>query len=161
MLHRLFACPKIFFCFVFPLFAGWIPDIYDLVKLCFFQAVLGSIIMVSLKGIFMQFQDFVCYSKRSFSEAFIWMATFLSTVFLDVDLGLLVGLSVSLMFLVAWGYFPRIELVGKTEYDDLFLQGDKFQKVTIHSKNLISCYCNYRSFRLWFAPHSIAINCKC
>jgi MFS superfamily sulfate permease-like transporter len=59
------------------------------------------------------------------------MATFLSTVFLDVDLGLLVGLTVSLMFLVAWGYFPRIELVGKTEYSDLFLQGDKFQQVFV------------------------------
>ena len=44
--------------------------------------------------------------------------------------GLLVGLVVSLLFLISWGYFPKIELVGRTEFDDLFLQGDKFQKVT-------------------------------
>jgi solute carrier family 26 protein len=79
----------------------------------------------------MQFRDFVCYAKRSFSEAFVWMATFLATVFLDVDLGLLVGLIVSLLFLIAWGYFPKIELIGVTEYDDVFLQGDKFQKVKL------------------------------
>jgi MFS superfamily sulfate permease-like transporter len=87
--------------------------------------------MVSLIGILMQFRDFVCYAKRSFSEAFVWMATFLATVFLDVDLGLLVGLIVSLLFLIAWGYFPKIELIGVTEYDDVFLQGDKFQKVEL------------------------------
>jgi hypothetical protein len=50
------------------------------------QAVLASIIMVSLTGIFRQYQDFLRYAKRSFSEALVWMTTFLATVFLDVDL---------------------------------------------------------------------------
>ncbi len=94
-----------------------------------FQSVLSSIIVVSLFGIFLQFRDLRRYAKRSYSEAFVWMSTFLSTVFLDVDLGLLIGLVVSLLFLIAWGYFPKIELIGQTEYKDLFLQADSFQKV--------------------------------
>ncbi len=85
--------------------------------------------MVSLIRVFLQFQDFVCYAKRSFSEAFVWMATFLVTVFLDVDMGLLVGLLVSIIFLICWGYFPKIEVIGITEFDDLFLQGDQYHKV--------------------------------
>jgi len=48
-----------------------------------------------------------------------------------VDLGLLVGITVSLLFLIAWGYFPKIELVGRTEFQDLFLQADSFNAVSI------------------------------
>jgi hypothetical protein len=42
-----------------------------------------------------------------------------------------VGLVVSLLFLVAWGYFPKIELIGRSQFDDVFLQGGKFQKVNM------------------------------
>ena len=59
----------------------------------------------------------------------MWIATFLFTVLLDVDLGLLGGLIVSLLFMISWGYFPKIEVVGRTEYEDLFLQADSFQQV--------------------------------
>ena len=91
--------------------------------------MLASIILVSLIGIFRQYQDFLRYARRSFSEAFVWMATFVATILLDVDLGLLVGLVVSLMFLVAWGYFPKIEVIATTDFDDVFLQAGKFEKV--------------------------------
>ncbi len=61
--------------------------------------------------------------------------------FQDVDVGLIVGLAVSLMFLVAWGYFPKIELVGRTEYQDLYLQADSFQAVCdVINLNLIKKY---------------------
>ena len=94
-----------------------------------FQAILSAIIIVSLFGILSQFRDLVRYARRSKSEAVIWVSTFLFTVLLDVDLGLLVGLVVSLMFLVAWGYFPKIELIASTDFDDVFLQAGKFEKV--------------------------------
>jgi hypothetical protein len=45
-------------------------------SLIFFQAVLSAIILVSLLGIFVQFRDFVRFARRSMSEAFVWMATF-------------------------------------------------------------------------------------
>jgi hypothetical protein len=45
------------------------------------------------------------------------------------------------MFLVAWGYFPKIELVGRTEYQDLYLQADSFQAVCdVINLNLIKKY---------------------
>ena len=80
-------------------------------------------------GIFIQFRDLVRYAKRSHSEAFVWIATFLFTILLDVDLGLLAGIIVSLLFLISWGYFPKIEVIGRTSHRDLFLQADSFQKV--------------------------------
>ena len=95
-----------------------------------FQAILSAIIIVSLFGILSQFRDLVRYARRSKSEAVIWVSTFLFTVLLDVDLGLLAGIGVSVLFLVAWGFFPKIEVVGRTQYEDVFLQDDRFQKVS-------------------------------
>ncbi len=73
------------------------------------------------------------------------MATFLVTVFLDVDMGLLVGLLVSIIFLISWGYFPKIEVIGITEFDDLFLQGDQYNKVPTFSLNSI---CKFLFFQI-------------
>ena len=52
------------------LFAG--PLFQDLPN-----AILASIIIVSLRGILMQFKDLCTYGKRSYSEVFVWLATFL------------------------------------------------------------------------------------
>lgn len=101
------------------------------------KAVLAAIILVSLLGIFVQFRDLVRFARRSLSEAFVWLTTFLFTVFLDVDMGLVVGLAVSLLFLIAWGYFPKIELVGRTEYQDLFLQADSFHSGLYYGNTIV------------------------
>jgi len=65
---------------------------------------------------------------------------------LDVDLGLVVGLVVSILFLIAWGYFPIVELVGRTEYQDLYLQADSYHSVISNYK--ISQY--FKSLRSFF-----------
>ena len=96
------------------LFAG--PLFQDLPN-----AILASIIIVSLRGILMQFKDLCTYGKRSYSEVFVWMATFLGTVCIDIDFGLMIGLGTSLAFLLWWGYHPKVELIGTTGQDDLFV----------------------------------------
>ena len=85
------------------------------------NAILASIIMVSLRGILTQFKDLYIYAKRSYSEVFVWLATFLGTVFIDIDYGLIIGLATSLAFLLWWGYHPKVELVGRTDRNDLFI----------------------------------------
>jgi hypothetical protein len=52
------------------------------------------------------------------------------------------------MFLVAWGYFPKIELVGRTEYQDLYLQADSFQAVCdfINLNSIEKYYCMIHGF---------------
>ena len=85
------------------------------------NAILASIIVVSLRGILTQFKDLYIYAKRSYSEVFVWLATFLGTVFIDIDYGLIIGLATSLAFLLWWGYHPKVELLGRTERNDLFV----------------------------------------
>ena len=85
------------------------------------NAILASIIVVSLRGILVNFKDICIYAKRSYSEVLIWLATFLGTVFIDIDFGLLIGLGTSLAFLLWWGYHPKVELVGRTHQQDIFI----------------------------------------
>ena len=97
------------------LFAG--PLLRDLPN-----AVLAALIMVSLRGIFIQFKDVMIYAKRSNSEVFVWLATFFGTVFIDISYGLMIGLGVTFMFLLWWGYHPRVELIRPCDHEDLFMQ---------------------------------------
>ena len=92
------------------------------------NAILASIIVVSLRGILTQFKDLYIYAKRSYSEVFVWLATFLGTVFIDIDYGLIIGLATSLAFLLWWGYHPKVELVGRTDRNDLFVDKNNVRK---------------------------------
>lgn len=100
-------------------------------------SILASIIVVSLKGILFQFRDLLMFGRRSLSDALVWSATFLGTVFLDVDIGLLVGLLASFMFLLWWGFRPRVELVGRTDNADLFVDADNFQEGSFGGSGII------------------------
>ena len=64
------------------------------------NCILAALIMVSLRGILMQFKDVKIYAKRSNSEIFVWLSTFLGTVFVDIDYGLIIGLGVTFIFLL-------------------------------------------------------------
>lgn len=100
------------------LFAG--PLFQDLPN-----AILASIIVVSLRGILLQFKDLILYAKRSYSEVFVWAATFCGTVLIDIDYGLMIGLATSLAFLLWWGYHPKVEIVRKTENEDIFIENNQ------------------------------------
>ena len=51
------------------------------------QCVLAAIIIVSLKGIFLQFTQLPQLFRRSLSDSLVWLVTFWATVMLDVHLG--------------------------------------------------------------------------
>lgn len=71
------------------------------------------------------------------------MTTFLAVVLLDVDYGLVAGLTMSILFMISWGFFPKIEIIQKTQFEDLFLIGDCFGVVR---SLLISCLTNFSTF---------------
>jgi sulfate/bicarbonate/oxalate exchanger SAT-1, putative (fragment) len=75
------------------LFLG--PFLYHLPK-----CVLASIILVALKGMFVQMSDLKKYWKISRFEGISWVVTFLSVIFLDVDIGLVVGVICSVLIIL-------------------------------------------------------------
>ena len=64
------------------------------------QCVLSSIIVVALKGMFLQFKDLKKAWLVSKLNAFVWLATFISTVVLDIEYGLMVGFALSVLTLL-------------------------------------------------------------
>ena len=101
------------------------------------NCILAALIMVSLRGILMQFKDVKIYAKRSNSEIFVWLSTFLGTVFVDIDYGLIIGLGVTFIFLLWWGYYPKVELLSPTDHEDLFTNKSEVREYKEGKCNII------------------------
>ena len=83
-----------------------------------FKCVLASIIIVALKGMLFQVKDFLRFWKLSWSDAIIWMATFLGVVILDIEYGLLIGVVLcilNLLFISIRPYSCKLGLLPGTE----------------------------------------------
>ncbi|CAH8542372.1 unnamed protein product [Heterobilharzia americana] len=61
------------------------------------MCVLSSIIVVSLESIFLQITDLPKLYRASIYDMLIWLVTFLATTFIDVPIGLVIGLCFSLL----------------------------------------------------------------
>ena len=74
--------------------------------------VQGSIIIVGVMGL-LQYEDFIHLWLVSKLDWLIWMFTFCFTLFLGVEIGILVGVAVSLVLVIYKTAFPRITTLGK------------------------------------------------
>ena len=64
------------------------------------QAVLASVIVVALKSMLFQYEDMPKFWKRSKLDGLLWIASFLATVILDIDSGLVLGIALNLLLLI-------------------------------------------------------------
>lgn len=81
--------------------------------------------MVALKGMFLQFKDFPKAWKESYVNGSIWLVSFLATVFLDIEYGLVIGVVITISSLL-WksNSFDVIE-VGQHVHTRLFVEKKK------------------------------------
>ncbi|KAB7502826.1 Prestin [Armadillidium nasatum] len=93
------------------------------------KAVLASIIVVALKGMFMQFRDMIAMWKISKIEAITWLITFFSTVIIDIDYGLLVGVIFSIFVLLTKNQRPTCFVLGRLANTDLYLDLKTYPQV--------------------------------
>jgi len=70
--------------------------------------VLAAIIVTSLTGMFKKLSDLTKYWERGTGDGMLWLITFLTTVFGDVDLGLMVGIAASLVLALTRGSTPTV-----------------------------------------------------
>lgn len=80
------------------------------------QCVLASIIVVALKGMLMQVKQFFEFWKISRLDAAVWLVTFLAVVIFAIDIGLLVGIVLSLACIFIRGMKPYTCLLGKRKF---------------------------------------------
>lgn len=84
--------------------------------------------MVALKGMFLQIGDFARFKKKSNVDAFVWMVTFLSVIIFSIDIGLLIGLILSIVCIFCSGFKAHFTILGHLPNSDLYLDIDSFQR---------------------------------
>lgn len=94
----------------------WIGPLFESLPL----SVLASIIVVALKGMFVQFGDFVRALKISRLDAVVWMVAFSSVVLIDIDIGLALGVASSIAVLVYRGHCPHHATLGRLPGTEMF-----------------------------------------
>ncbi|XP_014783600.1 prestin [Octopus bimaculoides] len=63
-------------------------------------SILAAVIVIALKGLFLQIADLKKFWHINIFDFTIWLITFLSVVFLDIDYGLGIGIVISLLTVV-------------------------------------------------------------
>jgi len=86
----------------------WIGPIFELLPL----SVLAGVIIVTLKGLFMQIRDLRELLKTSPLDAVVWATCFLATVLIDFKVGLGFGVIASVAVLIYRGHCPHYCILG-------------------------------------------------
>ncbi|KAG5871065.1 hypothetical protein JTB14_030573 [Gonioctena quinquepunctata] len=110
-------------CFLIVAILLWIGPFFEPLP----RSVLASIIVVSLKGMLMQIGDVVKFWKQSKLDAILWIVTFLTVVFVGMDIGLLVGVIMSLVTIFILSFKPYTCLLGLVPHTDIYLDVNRYK----------------------------------
>ncbi|XP_044535659.1 prestin [Gracilinanus agilis] len=97
------------------------------------QAVLSAIVIVNLKGMFMQFSDLPFFWRTSKIELTIWLSTFVSSLFLGLDYGLLTAVIIALMTVIYRTQSPTYTVLGQLPNTDVYIDIDAYEEVKEHA----------------------------
>ncbi|CAO1380564.1 unnamed protein product [Diamesa hyperborea] len=102
----------------------WIGPFFEVLPRC----ILASVVIVALKTMLFQVTQFFKFKKKSKSDGFIWLATFLTVIIISIDIGLLVGIVLSILCIFCNSLIPYVCLLGNIPSTDLFLDIKRFDK---------------------------------
>uniref|UniRef100_A0A8C6SUQ4 Solute carrier family 26 member 5 n=1 Tax=Neogobius melanostomus TaxID=47308 RepID=A0A8C6SUQ4_9GOBI len=92
------------------------------------QTALAAIIMVNLLGMFKQFRDIPHLWRTSKIELSIWLAAFVSSVLLGLDLGLLVSIAFGILTVIYRTQNPHSGILGHVPDTALYLSVDEYEE---------------------------------
>lgn len=92
--------------------------------------MLASVVVVALKGMFLQVKDLPVAWKQSPFDGMVWLTTFLGVVLLDIDYGLGLGVAVSLICVLIMGQRPKVCQLGQVPNTEIFLDINRYQAVS-------------------------------
>lgn len=102
----------------------WIGHLFQPLPRC----VLASITIVALKDILLQVCDIVRIWRTSKTDTVIWIVTYLTVVLVEIDVGLLAGVLVSLFFVFSQGIGSGVAVLGRIPDTDLYVDMDRYKK---------------------------------
>lgn len=90
-------------------------------------ATLAAIILYSLRSVFKQLRDVVPLWHTKKSDFCIWMLTFVCSLLIGIEYGLLIGVSLSMLFLLYSETYPPTSILGQLpDLPWLFKYMDRF-----------------------------------
>ena len=93
--------------------------------------VLAATVIVALHGLYLQVLDLPYYWKVSKYDLFIWVVTFLSTVVINVEIGLACGLGVSIIVFIFRTLQVSPEVLGNLPSSEIYVNVKDFEEVSV------------------------------
>lgn len=100
------------------------------------KAVLAAIIVMSVLGLF-KYKEMKALFGQDKIEFLILLVTFLITLLLGVQQGLLVGVAVSLILVIYNSTTPHMTELGKIDGEDLYRNIHRFEQISVRKDLLI------------------------
>ncbi|KAK1901820.1 Solute carrier family 26 member 6 [Dissostichus eleginoides] len=85
------------------------------------KAVLAAIVFVNLKGMFKQHSDIVTLWERSKIDLMVWLVTWVSTLLLNLDLGLAASILFALLTVIFRTQMPTYSVLGNVPGTELYV----------------------------------------
>ncbi|KAM4738329.1 solute carrier family 26 member 6 [Anableps anableps] len=92
------------------------------------KAVLSTIVFVNLKGMFKQFMDMPMLWKTNKVDLLVWLVTFISTILLNLDMGLAVSIGFSMLTIIFKAQLPRYSILGSVPGTELYLDIEAYKE---------------------------------
>ena len=101
----------------------WIGPVFKLLPL----SVLSAVIIVTLKGLFMQFKVMRKLLKTSRLDAVVWIITCFATILIDFDIGVGLGVIASISVLFYRSHRPHVVILGRLPETELYVDTSMYR----------------------------------
>ncbi|XP_045931818.1 solute carrier family 26 member 6, like [Micropterus dolomieu] len=88
------------------------------------KAILASIVFVNLRGMFKQYSDIVTLWKSSKIDLVVWLVTWVSSLLLNLDLGLAASITFALLTVIFRTQLPTYSVLGNVPGTELYVDID-------------------------------------
>ncbi|KAI1890294.1 hypothetical protein AGOR_G00152260 [Albula goreensis] len=93
------------------------------------KAVLAAIVIVNLKGMFMQFYDIITLWRTSKIDLLVWVVTWICTVLCNLDLGLVLSIIFALLTVIFRTQLPTYSVLGQVPGTEIYLDMETHKEV--------------------------------
>ncbi|KAM5147885.1 solute carrier family 26 member 6-like isoform 2-T2 [Mantella aurantiaca] len=93
------------------------------------KAILASVVIVNLKGIYKQFRDIPLLWRTNRTDLVVWLVTFVATILLNLDLGLAVSVAFSLLTVIFRTQLPHYSILGRVPSTHVYRDVTQYQQV--------------------------------
>ncbi|XP_056661072.1 solute carrier family 26 member 6 isoform X4 [Monodelphis domestica] len=111
------------------------------------KAILAVIVIINLKGMFLQFSDIKSLWKSNRVDLLIWLVTFVATILLNLDIGLAVAVGFALISVIFRTQLPHYSILGQVPDTDIYRDVTEYKEAKeVPGVKIFSC-----SATLYFA----------